>query len=55
VDSAKRADDSDPIHRIYAVSFRKTDTSFPMVWAPEVKDVYAEDVTERYKAVNKPA
>lgn len=54
VDSAKRADDSDPIHRIYAVSFRKTDTSFPMVWAPDVKDVYAEDVTERYKSLSKP-
>ncbi|HEY3413336.1 MAG TPA: transglutaminase-like domain-containing protein [Armatimonadota bacterium] len=49
VDSAKHADPKDPLHRIYAVSFKKTGTSFPMVWAPNVKDVYAEDVTERYK------
>lgn len=53
VDSAKRADPKDPLHRIYAVSFKKTGTSFPMVWAPEVKDVYAEDVTERYKAASR--
>lgn len=33
---------------IYAVSFRRTGTSFPLVWAPGLKDVYAENVTERY-------
>ncbi len=35
-------------HAIYAVSFRKTDVTFPLVWAPNRKDVYAENVTDRY-------
>jgi len=35
-------------HAIYASSFKKTDTTFPLVWAPGRKDVYAENVTDRY-------
>src|SRR5579859_1421939 len=35
-------------HAIYAATFRKTDVSFPLVWAPQRKDVYAENVTDRY-------
>jgi hypothetical protein len=35
-------------HAIYAVSFRKTRLTFPLVWSPERKDVYAENVTDRY-------
>ena len=30
-----------PEHGIYAVSFRKTKVMFPLVWAPDSKDVYA--------------
>jgi len=37
-------------HAIYASSFKKTDTIFPLVWAPGRKDVFAENVTERYAA-----
>jgi transglutaminase-like putative cysteine protease len=37
-------------HAIYASSFKKTDTTFPLVWAPGHKDVYAENVTDRYAA-----
>lgn len=33
---------------IYAVSFRKTGTSFPLVWAPTLKWVNAVNVTRRY-------
>ena len=45
-----------PEHAIYAASFRKTDLSFPLVWAPNRKDVFAENVTERYAAKgDKPA
>lgn len=33
---------------IYAASFKRTRTSFPLVWAPKVVDLYAENVTERY-------
>jgi transglutaminase-like putative cysteine protease len=36
------------LHAIYAASFRKTPVSFPLVWAPDRKDVYAENVTDRY-------
>jgi hypothetical protein len=35
-------------HAIYAATFRKTDVSFPLVWAPKRSDVYAENVTDRY-------
>ncbi len=37
-----------PEHSIYAVSFRKTPLSFPMVWDRSNKDVFAINVTERY-------
>ena len=37
-------------HAIYASSFKKTDTVFPLVWAPGRKDVFAENVTDRYAA-----
>jgi hypothetical protein len=41
-------------HAIYASSFKKTDTVFPLVWAPGRKDVYAENVTDRYAAKDPP-
>jgi len=43
-------------HAIYATSFKKTETTFPLVWAPGRTDVYAENVTDRYaaKAAPKP-
>lgn len=44
---AALADPNSKMHSIYAVSFRKTKTDFPMVWSPE-KKVYAENVTARY-------
>ncbi len=37
-----------PEHAIYATSFRKTGTSFPLVWAPGVDYVSAVNVTSRY-------
>jgi transglutaminase-like putative cysteine protease len=36
------------VHAIYAASFRKTKANFPLVWAPESKDVPGVDVTDRY-------
>jgi predicted peptidase len=36
------------LHAIYAVSFKHTGATFPMVWAPRAKYVYAVDVTDRY-------
>jgi hypothetical protein len=46
--NASKADLTDPVHRIYAASYAKTDLSFPMVWAMEDQGVYAEDVTAMY-------
>src|SRR5581483_5004512 len=46
--NAAQAKKDVPEHAIYAVSFRKTTLSFPLVWAPRNKDVSAENVTERY-------
>jgi hypothetical protein len=54
VNDASEAIADSPLHAIYAVSFRKTALSFPLVWAPDRKDVYAENVTARY-AKAKPA
>ncbi len=44
---AALADPDSEMHSIYATSFRKTETVFPMVWSPE-KRVFAENVTTRY-------
>lgn len=45
---AARADPSNPIHRIYAASFRRTETSFPLVWDRRIRYVRAVDVTPFY-------
>src|SRR5207249_12196016 len=37
-------------HAIYATSFRRTDTFFPLVWSRDDKSVSAVNVTERYAA-----
>ena len=37
-----------PEHAIYATSFKKTDTHFPLVWARRNTTVPAENVTDRY-------
>jgi Transglutaminase-like superfamily len=48
LEKASKADESKPEHRIYATSFKATDTHFPMVWKRSARDVPAEDVTRRY-------
>ncbi len=48
VGNAAQAEGSKPEHRIYAASFAASGTSFPLVWAPENKDVPAIDVTPFY-------
>ncbi|MCX6996098.1 MAG: transglutaminase-like domain-containing protein [Kiritimatiellaeota bacterium] len=42
-------DPSDPRHRIYAVSFRPTGSSFTLPWAPATTWVAAVDVTRAYR------
>jgi predicted esterase len=55
VGNAAQAKKDSPEHAIYAASFRKTRVAFPLVWAPGRKDVYAENVTDRYTAGKTPA
>jgi dienelactone hydrolase len=47
-DRATTAQLSAPEHSIYAVSFRRTPLTFPMVWDRNNTDVFAINVTERY-------
>jgi Transglutaminase-like superfamily len=55
VGDAAQAKKDVPEHAIYAASFKKTDTHFPLVWALRNKTVPAENVTDRYaKAAPKP-
>jgi Transglutaminase-like superfamily len=48
VDDAAKAQRDLPQHAIYATSFRRTDTYFPLVWLPGDKSVSAVNVTDRY-------
>jgi len=52
VNASKAVKDS-PQHAIYAASFKKTDTLFPLVWARDVH-VSAVNVTDRYTSLAKP-
>ncbi|MDP2653064.1 MAG: transglutaminase-like domain-containing protein [Candidatus Omnitrophota bacterium] len=45
---ASATDPSDPLHRIYAVSFRRTGLRFPAVWNKKISYIHAADVTARY-------
>ena len=40
----------EPMHAIYAVSYKKTPMLFPMVWAGQESKVYGVNVTDRYTA-----
>jgi len=50
IERASKARRDDPRHAIYAVTFRKNGHPMPMVWAKEVHDVFAVNVTDRYTA-----
>ena len=54
VDQASKAERDHRLHAIYAVTFRRNGQSFPMVWARDVHDVYAVNVTDRYTALRSP-
>jgi hypothetical protein len=41
------------MNAIYASSYKRTATTFPLVWDLRAKDVYAENVTERYTRAKK--
>ena len=42
-------DPAQPEHRIYAASFQRTTQAFPLVWSPNTRDIFAEDVTTSYR------
>ena len=48
VHDASQAKADIPQHAIYATSFKKTATHFPLVWAPSLTSVSAVNVTDRY-------
>jgi dienelactone hydrolase len=48
VNDAAQAKADVPKYAIYATSWKKEGLSFPMVWAPESKEVAAVNVTSRY-------
>jgi transglutaminase-like putative cysteine protease len=54
IDRASKAQADHRLHAIYAVTFRKNGQSFPMVWARDVRDVFAVNVSDRYVALRTP-
>ncbi len=52
VDRASRAIADQPQHAIYAVSFRRTPLTFPMVWDRRNQTVCAVNVTQRYLKID---
>ncbi len=45
---AGKADPQKPVHWIYAASFKPAETSYPLIWKRNSKDVHAVNVTDRY-------
>ena len=45
---ASKAIRDDPRHAIYASSWKKTDTNFPLIWDLGINYVSAENVTDNY-------
>ncbi len=52
VGDAAKAKKDEPQYAIYATSFRKTDLSFPMVWARGNKSIPGINITDRYAKVD---
>ncbi len=50
IDQASKAHTDDPMHAIYATSWKRDGGIFPMVWSPESTSVGGVNVTERYAA-----
>lgn len=48
IDHASRAHADDPMHAIYATSWKRDGGIFPMVWSPKSTSVGGVNVTERY-------
>ncbi len=50
IDRASQALRDDPLHAIYAVSYRRTEQKFPLIWDRGANYVSAVNVTDRYTA-----
>lgn len=48
LEDAGKADRNNPIHWIYASSFKPTGLAFPLVWDENIQYVHAQNVTDRY-------
>ena len=48
LDNASKADPAQPVHCIYATSFKNSGLTFPLVWNAAIDWVPAEDVTQTY-------
>jgi predicted peptidase len=55
IDQASKAHTDDPMHAIYATSWKRDGGIFPMVWSPESASVGGVNVTERYAAKDTPS
>jgi len=45
---AGKADPQKPVHWIYAASYKSAETSYPLIWKRNSKEVHGVNVTERY-------
>lgn len=54
VEDAARADAGNPVHAIYATSWKRDGLVFPLVWSPASKRVAAVNVTHRYAKATRP-
>jgi hypothetical protein len=52
VERAVQAQADEPKYSIYAISYMKTDTEFPLVWKKDFDPVWSINVTERYTALD---
>jgi predicted esterase len=55
IDHASKAHADDPMHAIYATSWKRDGGIFPMVWSPKSASVGGVNVTESYAVKNTPA
>lgn len=54
IHNASKAQSDDPMHAIYATSWRRDGCNFPMVWSPQSASVGGVNVTESYTLKSSP-
>lgn len=48
LERAGKGDPANPVHAVYATSFKPAETHFPLVWKRGSKEIHAYNVTQRY-------